>query len=263
MHRLRILSTTACVAVLLPAFAYASSVDDCTVTGRRPANFPRPRRQRKPKATETNMTPYSDLKLHIDGEWLGAGQRRVHRVVNPATGATLGELPLVDTADLDRALQAADRGFRQSKRSTSDERARVLKGAAQLIRQRVDHIARVATMEEGKTLAETRIEAMATANLFEFYAEECRRTYGRVLVRPTGTRSLVVKEPVGPVAAFSPWNFPIHKSGPQARRARRGRLLRHSQARRRSARVGYRSGACAGRCGATRRCRSARLWCAG
>jgi succinate-semialdehyde dehydrogenase / glutarate-semialdehyde dehydrogenase len=159
------------------------------------------------------MTPYSDLKLHIDGEWLGAGQRRVHRVVNPATGATLGELPLVDTVDLDRALQAADRGFRQWKRSTSDERARVLKVAAELIRQRVDHIARVATMEEGKTLAETRIEAMATANLFEFYAEECRRTYGRVLVRPTGTRSLVVKEPVGPVAAFAPWNFPIHNPG--------------------------------------------------
>ena len=159
------------------------------------------------------MTDYPELKLHIDGEWIGAGQRRLHRVVNPATGATLGELPLVDAADLERALQAAERGFRLWKRATTDERARVLRGAAQLIRQRIDHIARVATLEEGKTLAETRIEAHAAANLFEFYAEECRRTYGRVLVRPTGTRSIVVKEPVGPVAAFAPWNFPIGNPG--------------------------------------------------
>src|SRR5580693_5257395 len=158
-------------------------------------------------------TPYSELKLHIDGEWIGAGSRRTHRVINPATGATLGELPLVDTADLDRALVAAERGYRLWKRATAEERGKVLKGAAQLIRQRVEHIARVATLEEGKTIAETRVEAMVTANLFDFYAEECRRTYGRVLVRPTGTRSMVMKEPVGPVAAFAPWNFPIANPG--------------------------------------------------
>jgi succinate-semialdehyde dehydrogenase/glutarate-semialdehyde dehydrogenase len=155
------------------------------------------------------MTAYCELKLHIDGEWLAAGSRRTHRVINPANGSTLGELPLADTADLDRALAAAERGYRLWKRSTAEERGRVLKGAAQLIRQRAEHIARVATLEEGKTLAETRIEAQVAANLFEFYGEECRRTYGRVLVRPTGTRSVVVHEPVGPVAAFAPWNFPI------------------------------------------------------
>ncbi len=159
------------------------------------------------------MTSYPDLHLHIDGEWLGAGTRRTHRVINPANGATLGELPLVDTADLDRALAAAERGYRLWKRATAEERGRVLKGAAQLIRQRAEHIAQAATLEEGKTLAETRIEAQVTANLFEFYGEECRRTYGRVLVRPTGTRSVVVKEPVGPVAAFAPWNFPIANPG--------------------------------------------------
>ena len=159
------------------------------------------------------MTSYTDLKLYIDGEWLSAGNRRTHRVINPANGATLGELPLVDTSDLDRALQAAERGYRLWKRATAEERGRVLKGAAQLIRQRVDHIARIGTLEEGKTIAETRIEALVTANLFEFYGEECRRTYGRVLVRPTGTRSMVMKEPVGPVAAFAPWNFPIANPG--------------------------------------------------
>ena len=159
------------------------------------------------------MTTYTDLKLYIDGEWLGAGRRRTHRVINPANGATLGELPLVDTADLDRALQAAERGYKLWRRATAEERGHVMKGAAQLIRQRADHIARIATLEEGKTVGEARAEAMMTANLFEFYGEECRRTYGRVLVRPTGTRSMVTKEPVGPVAAFAPWNFPIANPG--------------------------------------------------
>ncbi len=156
---------------------------------------------------------YPELKLYIDGEWIGVGKRRTHAVINPATGAVLGELPLADAADLDRALEAADRGYRVWKRATADERGRVLKGAANLIRERVEHIARVGTLEEGKTVAETRIEALATANLFEFYGEECRRLYGRVLVRPTGTRTVVVKEPVGPVAAFAPWNFPIGNPG--------------------------------------------------
>jgi succinate-semialdehyde dehydrogenase/glutarate-semialdehyde dehydrogenase len=163
--------------------------------------------------SSTSTSSYPELKLHIDGEWLGAGKRRVQPVVNPATGAVLGELPLADPADLDRALQAAERGFRAWKRVGADERARVLKAAAQLIRARVDYIARVATLEEGKTLPETRVETLAAANLFEFYAEECKRTYGRVLVRPTGTRSLVVHEPVGPVAAFAPWNFPVGNPG--------------------------------------------------
>ena len=160
------------------------------------------------------MTPYSELKLHIDGEWLGAGSRRTHRVINPANGATLGELPLVDTVGLDRALQAAD--ARLSALEALD-RGRAWPGVEEAprssFRQRVDHIARVATLEEGKTIGETRVEALVTANLFEFYGEECRRTYGRVLVRPTGTRSMVMKEPVGPVAAFAPWNFPIANPG--------------------------------------------------
>ena len=156
---------------------------------------------------------YPDLELYIDGEWLGRGTRRTQQVINPATGGTIGELPLADRQDLDRALEAAATGFRVWRRASADERARVLKKAADLIRQRADRIASIATLEEGKTLAETRIEVMATANLFEFYAEELRRIYGRVLVRPTGTRSLVMKEPVGPVAAFAPWNFPIANPG--------------------------------------------------
>ncbi len=156
---------------------------------------------------------YPSLKLHIDGEWLGAEGRRVFEVRDPATGQVLAELPLANADDLDRALAAADRGFKLWRKSTPEERARVLTGAARLLRERGDQIARNATLEEGKTLAETRIELHGCADLFDFYAAEAKRIYGRVLVRPDGEQSLVVKEPVGPVAAFAPWNFPIHNPG--------------------------------------------------
>lgn len=152
---------------------------------------------------------YLNLAMHIDGEWLSGGGRSVHHVVNPATGAVLADLPLATSADLDRALDAAERAFVTWRRTDAAVRAQVLKEAARLIRERAGQIARIATLEEGKPVGEARAEALMAANLFEFYAEECKRTYGRVLVRPTGTRSIVVKEPVGVVAAFAPWNFPI------------------------------------------------------
>lgn len=151
-----------------------------------------------------------DLKLLIDGEWLDAGHRRGQTVLNPATEAPLGELPLADEADLDRALQASARAFALWRRSSVDERARVLRGAAALLRERVEWIAAQATAEEGKTLAEAHGETLGSANLFDFYAEECKRSHGRVLVRPSGIRALVTMEPVGPIAAFAPWNFPLH-----------------------------------------------------
>ncbi|MCO6185358.1 NAD-dependent succinate-semialdehyde dehydrogenase [Rhizobium sp. L1K21] len=156
---------------------------------------------------------YPALRMHIDGEWVEAGDRRTFDVVNPATGSVLAALPLVDAADLDRALDAAQRGFKIWRNSSPEERAAVLNGAARLLRERIDVIARNATLEEGKTVAETRIEVLATAGLFEFYAGEAKRIYGRVLVRPDGARSIVMKEPVGPVAAFAPWNFPIANPG--------------------------------------------------
>lgn len=158
---------------------------------------------------DPNMNGYPPLALHIDGEWISVGHRDTHDVVNPATGLVIAQLPLADAADLDRALTVAGQAFVQWKATPAAERARVMAGAATLIRQRADHIATIATMEQGKPLAETRIEAMIAANLFDFYAEELKRTYGRLLVRPTGTRAMVMKEPVGPVAAFAPWNFPI------------------------------------------------------
>lgn len=156
---------------------------------------------------------YPDLYLMIDGQRLSGGGRRTHVVVNPATGAALAELPLADAADLDAALAAAQRGFHRWRDSTPHERAAVLQGAARLMVERQEELARIATLEQGKTLAEARIEVMMNVGLFNFYAGEVFRLYGRALVRPAGQRSTVTKEPVGPVAAFAPWNFPLGNPG--------------------------------------------------
>lgn len=156
---------------------------------------------------------YPDLCMIIDGERIAAGDRRTHRVINPATGEALGELPLASDADLDRALETAERGFRLWRNAPAAERAAVLQGAARLLTERADDLARIATLEEGKTFAEARIEVTMNVNLFNFYAGETQRIYGRALVRPAGMRSTIVRQPVGPVAAFAPWNFPIGNPG--------------------------------------------------
>lgn len=159
------------------------------------------------------MSSYPELYMIIDGERVPAGHRATHKVINPATGEALGELPLADAADLDRALETAQRGFQIWRESTPQQRAAVLQGAARLMMERQEDLARTATLEEGKTLGEARIEVMMNVGLFNFYAGETQRIYGRQLVRPAGMRSTVIYEPVGPVAAFSPWNFPLGNPG--------------------------------------------------
>jgi succinate-semialdehyde dehydrogenase/glutarate-semialdehyde dehydrogenase len=149
----------------------------------------------------------------IDGEKVSGGGRRTFDVVNPATGEPIGALPLAEIADLDRALEVAARGFKIWRKSTPQERAAVLTGAARLMLERADDLARIATTEQGKPFAEARIEVMMNVGLFNFYAGECFRLYGRELVRPEGMRSTVRHEPVGPVAAFAPWNFPLGNPG--------------------------------------------------
>lgn len=156
---------------------------------------------------------YPALHMMIDGERVAGGGRRTFAVRNPATGAKIGELPLAEVADLDRALEAAARGFARWRTASAAERAAVLEGAARLLEERKEDIARIATLEQGKTLAETRIEVMMNVGLFRFYAGEVHRLYGRVLVRPAGQRATVTHEPVGPVAAFAPWNFPLGNPG--------------------------------------------------
>lgn len=150
------------------------------------------------------------LQLFIDGEWLSGNGRTTQPVVNPATEEVIGELPHASMADLDRALAAAERGFAVWRATAPHERAKVLKRAADLLRDRQADIARNATLESGKPIAETRIELGMAADTLEWYAEEGRRAYGRVLPqRAPGMRLTVLKEPIGPVAAFAPWNFPL------------------------------------------------------
>jgi succinate-semialdehyde dehydrogenase / glutarate-semialdehyde dehydrogenase len=159
------------------------------------------------------LAQYPALHMIIDGEQVSGGGRRTFDVVNPATGEPIGALPLAEIADLDRALEVAARGFKIWRKSTPQERAAVLTGAARLMLERADDMARIATMEQGKPFAEARIEVMMNVGLFNFYAGECFRLYGRELVRPDGMRSTVRHEPVGPVAAFAPWNFPLGNPG--------------------------------------------------
>ena len=156
------------------------------------------------------MTAYdTKLGLYIDGEWLGTQGRDTHDVLNPATGLPHSGLPLASKADLDRVLEASDRGFRRWRDTAPDARASVLVKAAALLRERVERIARIATLEQGKPTAEARGEIMLASSLLEFHAGEAQRIYGRVLPRPTGTRSVVLHQPVGPVVAFCAWNFPV------------------------------------------------------
>jgi succinate-semialdehyde dehydrogenase/glutarate-semialdehyde dehydrogenase len=152
---------------------------------------------------------YDPLYLFIDGRWLDAEARDTVAVVNPATNAVLGRLPLADASDLDRALAAAERGFATWRRTAPAERARILKAGADLMRERAEHIATLMTLEEGKPLLESRDEVLRAADYFEWFAEEARRIDGRVVAanRP-GVLQLVKREPIGPVAAFTPWNFP-------------------------------------------------------
>ncbi|MGZ3235205.1 MAG: NAD-dependent succinate-semialdehyde dehydrogenase [Croceibacterium sp.] len=159
------------------------------------------------------MTQYPSLHMIINGEKVSGGGRRTFDVVNPVTGEAIGALPLAEAADLDRALEVAARGFAIWRKSTPQERAAVLQGAARLMVARQEYLARIATMEEGKPLAESRIEVMMNVGLFNFYAGEVFRLYGRELVRPEGMRSTIRHEPVGPVAAFAPWNFPLGNPG--------------------------------------------------
>lgn len=155
---------------------------------------------------------YSDVSLFIDGNWTKAAAGRTIPVVNPATGEDIGTVAHADRSDLDRALEAADKGFRTWRKVSAFDRSKIMRKAANLLRDRADAIAPLLTLEQGKTLPEAKGETLAGADVIDWFAEEARRAYGRVIpARAEGVYQLVVKEPVGPVAAFTPWNFPINQ----------------------------------------------------
>jgi succinate-semialdehyde dehydrogenase / glutarate-semialdehyde dehydrogenase len=152
---------------------------------------------------------YTDLALYIGGAWRDGDGRQGEDVVNPATEKPLARLPHAGASDLDQALEAAKKGFEVWRATSAYDRAKVLRKAAGLVRERAEPIARIMTQEQGKVLAESRLEVLVTADIIEWFAEEGRRAYGRIIPgRAKGMRQLVVQEPVGVVAAFTPWNFP-------------------------------------------------------
>ena len=155
---------------------------------------------------------YRDVSLFIDGEWRASSSGETIPVVNPATEEIVGQVAHAAKADLDQALAAAEKGFRLWRKTSAFERSKLMRKAAELVRQRAADIARLMTIEQGKPLAEAKGETLAAADVIEWFAEEARRAYGRVIPpRAEGVYQLSLREPVGPVAAFTPWNFPINQ----------------------------------------------------
>src|SRR5437764_9490539 len=155
---------------------------------------------------------YSDTQLFINGTWRPSHSGRTIDVLNPATEETIGTVAHADRSDLDEALAAAAAGFKVWRAVPAFDRCKIMRKAAAIMRERNDEIAPLLTLEQGKTLAEAKMEAMAAADVIEWFAEEAKRAYGRLIpARGPGIYQMAIKEPVGPVAAFTPWNFPINQ----------------------------------------------------
>jgi succinate-semialdehyde dehydrogenase/glutarate-semialdehyde dehydrogenase len=157
-------------------------------------------------------TTYPDTRLLIAGQWCDAASGKTLDVVNPATGGVIGRVAHAGIPDLDRALAAAQSGFEAWRRIPANERAATMRRAAALVRERAADIGRLLTQEQGKPLAEARTEVLAAADIIEWFADEGRRVYGRIVPsRNLDAQQMVLKQPVGPVAAFTPWNFPVNQ----------------------------------------------------
>ena len=155
---------------------------------------------------------YPHTRLFIAGEWQDAADGKTLAVFNPATGLEIGRVAHAGIPDLDRALAAAQKGFEVWRDVPAIERAKTMRRAAALMRERAADIGAVLTQENGKPLPEAKGEAMAAADIIEWFADEGMRVYGRIVPsRSLAVRQLVLKDPVGPVAAFTPWNFPINQ----------------------------------------------------
>ena len=156
---------------------------------------------------------YPNTQLFIDGRWQDAADGRTLAVVNPASGVEIGRVAHASRPDLDLAVAAAERGFATWRDMTAADRSKLMRKAAGLMRERAGDIARLLTQEQGKPLAEAKGEAMAAADIIEWFAEEGFRVYGRIVPSRgnLAIRQMVLKDPVGPVAAFTPWNFPINQ----------------------------------------------------
>ncbi len=152
---------------------------------------------------------YPEPKLYIDGEWMTGSGSHIRQVVNPVNGEVIGNLREASVADLDRALTAAQKGFEIWRATAPIKRAAILHRAAQLLRERNDDITRLACLEEGQPFEEGKTYVLRGAEVIEWDAAEGRRVYGRIIPSEPGTTVMATREPVGVVAAFTPWNAPV------------------------------------------------------
>ncbi|CAH0342430.1 NAD-dependent succinate-semialdehyde dehydrogenase [Rhizobium sp. CECT 9324] len=153
------------------------------------------------------MTTNNDVQLYIGGVWRKTSETLP--VINPANENVIGTVAVASPEDLEDALTAAADGFRIWSKTSPWKRAEVLLKAAALLRGRSEEIARSITLENGKSINEARLEVIRGCEFFEWDAGECVRLYGRVIPSESSIRYIVLHEPVGTVAAFSPWNFPM------------------------------------------------------
>jgi succinate-semialdehyde dehydrogenase / glutarate-semialdehyde dehydrogenase len=156
---------------------------------------------------------YPNTQLFINGQWQDAADGRTLAVFNPATGKEIGRVAHAGKADLDRALEAARKGFETWRDMAPAQRSVIMRKAAALMRERAGEIAPWLTQEQGKPLVEAKGETLAAADIIDWFAEEGFRVYGRIVPsrgKPE-LRQMVLKDPIGPVAAFTPWNFPINQ----------------------------------------------------
>jgi succinate-semialdehyde dehydrogenase/glutarate-semialdehyde dehydrogenase len=148
-------------------------------------------------------------RAFIGGEWLNARDGATHPVSNPATQEVLGTVPLMGAAETRRAIEAAQAAFPAWAARTAKERAAILRRWYELLMANQDDLATLMTAEQGKPLAEAKGEIAYAASFIEWFAEEGKRIYGDTIPQNAkGRRILVLKEPIGVVAAITPWNFP-------------------------------------------------------
>jgi succinate-semialdehyde dehydrogenase/glutarate-semialdehyde dehydrogenase len=153
------------------------------------------------------MSAYPDLQLYIGGKWRKT--KTGLPVLNPSDETVIGEVPVAERGDLDDALEAAAKGFKIWSTTSPRRRAEVMLKAAALMRERVNEIAHSITLEHGKPYRQAQLEVIRGCEFFEWDAGEGQRLYGRVIPSEPGIKYIVIHQPIGTVAAFSPWNFPM------------------------------------------------------
>ncbi|UXM95847.1 NAD-dependent succinate-semialdehyde dehydrogenase [Bartonella sp. HY329] len=156
--------------------------------------------------------PYPDTLLLIDNKWCESEGNKKMPVIDPATEEIIGHVSVASKNDLEIAAQSVAKGFEIWKNISPLDRAKIMRKAAQLLRERSQLISWFMTREQGKPTAQAKMEVMGAADTIDWFAEEARRTYGQIIpARSLNVTQMVIKRPVGPVAAFTPWNFPINQ----------------------------------------------------